>query len=512
MRCPFCLNEVAAFVEETDATGRPLLVCPEPACREQGVPVLYAQQYGQMPSLPFSIIGLRGHGKTVFLTSLFHEFDDLGRRWPGFYWAALDEEGMREVRQRLDDLRAGRLPEATNKVFPRALLLRMSAIPRVRATHLMMFDTSGEAFGSVNDIIAYARYVKRSPGVIWLISLENLESPDHLDGFLTVYLQAQAEMKGDPKKQELIVALTKGDLLLHSERHPDLPQSAVDFLQEDELDPRGESWQMLEQCRKICRLAGESRLPSVCESGHRQFFGRAILRAVRQGAAAGESGLELGLMPRGVLARSFGCGGKLRLPFGSIPRTVANSSFRWKMRLQESPADATVYLGPTTYRLKGPLQIREGVKLIGRGATKTTIVGNSDGYDLAYGSTDGRLEVQDIGFLHEGPNAADVFRVVKGEAIFRRCWFNGGVAKAGSHSGDGLILARDSNVVISECEFARNQGNGLSVRDSSRVRAERNQCRGNKGHGIHCISSEIGLIIQNTCSGNDAPTAFGSGP
>ena len=36
MRCPFCLNEVAGFIEETDATGRPLLVCPEPACREQG--------------------------------------------------------------------------------------------------------------------------------------------------------------------------------------------------------------------------------------------------------------------------------------------------------------------------------------------------------------------------------------------------------------------------------------------------------------------------------------------
>src|SRR5882724_4511551 len=84
---------------EIDATGRPLLVCPEPACREQGVPMLYAQNYAQMPALPFSIVGLRGHGKTVFLTSLFHEFDDLGRRWPGFYWAALDEEGMREVRQ-----------------------------------------------------------------------------------------------------------------------------------------------------------------------------------------------------------------------------------------------------------------------------------------------------------------------------------------------------------------------------------------------------------------------------
>src|SRR5262245_58727842 len=132
MRCPFCLNDVAGFVEEADASGRPVLVCPEPACREAGVPLLYAQNYTAFPAVPFSIVGLRGHGKTVFLTSLFHEFDELGRRWAGFYWASLDEEGMREVRQRLTDLRAGRLPEATNMVFPRAHILRLNNVPRAR--------------------------------------------------------------------------------------------------------------------------------------------------------------------------------------------------------------------------------------------------------------------------------------------------------------------------------------------------------------------------------------------
>src|SRR5205085_7509052 len=139
------------------------------ACREQGVPMLYAENFDQMPALPFSIVGLRGHGKTVFLTSLFHEFDDLGRRWPGFYWAALDEEGMREVRHRLTDLRAGRLPEATNMVFPRAHILRLNNVPRAKGCHLMMFDTGGESFETVVGIMNYARYVKRSPAVVWLI-------------------------------------------------------------------------------------------------------------------------------------------------------------------------------------------------------------------------------------------------------------------------------------------------------------------------------------------------------
>src|SRR3954453_23648129 len=109
MRCPFCLTEVAAFAQELDANGRPVLICPDPGCREVGVPQLYADQYAEYPALPFSIIGLRGHGKTVFLTSLLHEFQSLPKRWPGFYSAPLDEESFKEVQKRLGDMRQGRL-------------------------------------------------------------------------------------------------------------------------------------------------------------------------------------------------------------------------------------------------------------------------------------------------------------------------------------------------------------------------------------------------------------------
>src|SRR5258707_8304844 len=118
MRCPFCLNDVAAFAQELDANGRPVLVCPEPSCREVGVPQLYVDQYADYSAIPFSIVGLRGHGKTVFITSLLHEFNELGKRWPDFYSAPLDEESFREVQQRLAEMRAGRLPEATRMVFP----------------------------------------------------------------------------------------------------------------------------------------------------------------------------------------------------------------------------------------------------------------------------------------------------------------------------------------------------------------------------------------------------------
>src|SRR5262245_38912901 len=303
MRCPFCLNEVNGFVQELDAQKRPVLVCPDAACREVGIPMLYAHNYSEYPAIPFSIIGLRGHGKTVFLTSLLHEFGELGKQWQNFYSAPLDEESFSEVEKRLKAMRLGLLPEATRMVFPRAEILRLQHIPRVGGCHLIMFDTSGEAFQTVNGIMSYARYVKRSGAVIWLISLENIESPEELDRVLTVYMQALAEMKGEAARQELIVVLTKGDLLMTSENIPDLPPRARDFLLEHRLDPRTDSWLRLEQ---LSRELKEWML----EAGYHQFVNRAedSFSAVRyclisaQGADAANGELEFALMPRGVLA------------------------------------------------------------------------------------------------------------------------------------------------------------------------------------------------------------------
>src|SRR5262249_26748450 len=244
------------------------------------------------------------------------------------------------------------------------------------------------------------------------------------------FLQAQAEMKGDAKKQELIVVLTKGDLLLRSERHPNLPESAVEFLQDHQLDPRGESWHVLEQVSNDLR-------DWMLDIGYHQFVNRAgdSFAAVRycvisaQGAAAGDAGLELGIMPRGVLAPLFWLWRQIAPPVWVDTPDSRELFFSLEDALQESPPDSTVYLGPTTYRRKAPLRIRQGVKLIGRGPAKTVIVGTAEGYDIAYGA-DGRFEAQDIGFLHEGLTPADVCRVLRGEAVFRRCWFNGGIAKS----------------------------------------------------------------------------------
>jgi|GEM_PF-504679 parallel beta-helix repeat protein len=504
MRCPYCLNDVVTFLEEKDASGRPVLVCPDATCREAGVPLLYVQEYDQYHPIPFSIVGLRGHGKSVFVSSLFHEFERLGERWPDFYSGPLDEDSMREIRKRLVDLAGGKLPEATRSVFPRAHVMRLDNIPRVGGCHLMMFDTSGEAFRDVNGIMAYGRYVRRSPAVVWLISLEDLGAPDELNDFLTVYLQALAEMNTAPGKQELIVVLTKGDLLLKSAKLAKLPESASNFLLEHDLDPRTNSWSVLEKLSEDMR-------EYLARNGFHQFVNRAgkAFAAVRfavvsaQGTADVGGSLDVGLMPRGVLAPLFWLWRTLAPPVWVDAPDGKQLFFSLEDALRDAPSGSAIQLNETTYHLQAPLQVRHSIRLQGRGIRKTVIVGKSEGYDIAFGSQGGRFEASDITFRHEGTKPADVFRAVRGEVVFHRCGFSGGIAVGDKNgTGDGLILAREVSAAITECEFLDNQGSGLSIRDRVRAKVEGNQMRGNQVSGIFCCSSESCTLIRNVCNGN----------
>src|SRR6516165_4968474 len=110
MLCPVCLREVDQFVEE-EADSVPILTCPHKDCG-YNVPLSYRDDYATHPPLPFSLIGLTGHGKTVFKDGFLHQLDNLGS-WPDFYFNWLEEIDVRNVRGAMLDMQAGRLPDAT---------------------------------------------------------------------------------------------------------------------------------------------------------------------------------------------------------------------------------------------------------------------------------------------------------------------------------------------------------------------------------------------------------------
>ena len=78
--CPVCIQNVEQFTEQRSEDGATLHhLCPR--CGDT-VASEYATDRSARPLL-VSLVGLKSHGKTVFLSSLLHELDPTGILNPG---------------------------------------------------------------------------------------------------------------------------------------------------------------------------------------------------------------------------------------------------------------------------------------------------------------------------------------------------------------------------------------------------------------------------------------------
>ena len=233
MICPMCLEEVEGF-EAAKATDSSMV----PRCPKCGgdVPTVYINGYAEHPLAVFSLIGFRSHGKSVFLSSLFHEMDSAAvsnpaKEWPEFSYSAVDPDVMLHVREMQRKLENREMPPPTDTAFFKPAILRMKQVPRFGSCHLLAYDTSGESLLAVDQMKSFIGYVSRVPTVLLLVSWmirDAAEQPaHHLDELLTIYRQAVLDLGGDPKSQNLLVVLTKGDRLLDE---PDIPESIQRFL------------------------------------------------------------------------------------------------------------------------------------------------------------------------------------------------------------------------------------------------------------------------------------------
>src|SRR5438105_423395 len=141
LRCPYCHREVE-FVAA--GLGGRSLRCPRPQCLSNRlwdlpVPREYVADYATHPPLLFSLIGLPGHGKTVYLESLVASLCQFGVYWPGFSFSA----------KPVGNLLGNVLPNATaaHQAFP-PHFVTLSHVPRVGNLQLLVHDSSGENFAN----------------------------------------------------------------------------------------------------------------------------------------------------------------------------------------------------------------------------------------------------------------------------------------------------------------------------------------------------------------------------
>jgi len=219
MLCPYCLEENT--INKVEGVGRTDYICSEHA--EPRIPKIY----GDNPKLPrdvISSIGFSGHGKTAYFASLFSSLDDLARVWPKFAFLPVDDPSLQTVHDNVKLIKGGKLPARTPQNFPLPTIVQFSDMPKFKDRFLIFYDTGGENFEKASRLIANAPFVKRSQTAVFFMSLSDLDyNSQEMAHLLMVYIMGLKEIGGEPKQQNLLVVLTKGDLLAPKmENRPDI--------------------------------------------------------------------------------------------------------------------------------------------------------------------------------------------------------------------------------------------------------------------------------------------------
>jgi Double-GTPase 2 len=212
MRCPYCLDAASQFIRDARTN---LHHCQ--SCRSQ-IPKAYLEADDKL-HLTAGVVGFSGHGKTVYLTSLFSVLKHSSKYWAGYYYRSLDDYTHRVIYEQVPRFERGELPESTPVNFPSPALVQYHSLPVFDEAFIGYYDTAGEVFRQVEQIARAGYFVAHSDAVLFIISIPDIASgraDDEMSELLDTYIRAAEDrLAGHIKaRQRLIVIFTKSDLLL----------------------------------------------------------------------------------------------------------------------------------------------------------------------------------------------------------------------------------------------------------------------------------------------------------
>lgn len=222
MLCPYCLTQ----------NNRDALHCVNQECRK-AIPPLYRKYHGGKGNAPImvSVVGFSGHGKTVFLGSLFSFIDrQLPDVWKGFSRQGLNQEGVDALGAIVGQLSEGYLPKPTPRTFPQPSIHRLWKLPKYGDQTFVIYDPPGEAFNADHTVEKYASFVGRAKCVLFLVSPTDLKNfvADEMHRLLETYQLGLSRMSHLRRPQHLVVVYTKADLLSRAgQLSPDLTSILV---------------------------------------------------------------------------------------------------------------------------------------------------------------------------------------------------------------------------------------------------------------------------------------------
>lgn len=233
-KCPFCLS-----IHDFSNLSEPCFCAQHPNEPDFEVPVKYISEYNRVPPLWLMTVGFRSHGKTCYLAALTMILENLGKAIPGATVSYLDlytRKSIQDIRHQA--MVSYELPDHTpSGPPPRPMLIQAYDLPEVGSNTLVLYDTPGEMFESVQipQEREYLQHLNQVKNIWFLISLKDLaEMPDkRIDDLLNFYLNGMQRLRVPVANRNLIVVYTKADEIVSTPTF-NLPISIVDYLQKDD--------------------------------------------------------------------------------------------------------------------------------------------------------------------------------------------------------------------------------------------------------------------------------------
>lgn len=229
VRCPFCITDSPkknyVFTADEGQSKDIGYICPN--CREF-VPRDYIH-ITDIPKASVGFVGFSGHGKTVYVTSLFLGIRLVENLWNKFFMEMLNKETLELVLDRVEQFKQGQLPDFTQDVFPRPSLVRLCNLPSKEDRFLTFYDGAGAIYEDADNIPRNGRFLAKADIAIFIFSIHDSGGEWQTEGkrLLGMYVLGVYDKLGINLKtnQSLIVVLSKADTIRDT-----LSQELDDFL------------------------------------------------------------------------------------------------------------------------------------------------------------------------------------------------------------------------------------------------------------------------------------------
>ncbi|MEM7182300.1 MAG: hypothetical protein AAF518_15400 [Spirochaetota bacterium] len=175
------------------------------------------------------MIGKSGHGKTVYITSLFFILKNLPNIWQEYYYRCLNEESIEKVEVFVKNFKNSELPEGTPVMFATPSILNFIKLPYFLDQVMCFYDAAGEMFENREQLAEQGKYVCNTDVVFCIVSLRGIGTDSNWCSEFNVLVSNYIGWV-QPKQQNLVVVLTQGDCALD-----EIPEDVANYLLQGDI-------------------------------------------------------------------------------------------------------------------------------------------------------------------------------------------------------------------------------------------------------------------------------------